>query len=154
MAENTSITVTRSVDIPAKDLFNILSNPERHPEIDGSGFVVSDDKTDRISGQGDVFRMNMHGDHMGGDYKTENHVTGFEENKFISWQTAPAGEEPPGWEWIWELTSTGSDSADIRLTYDWSKVDQETVNQIGFPLVTEDQLEASLGRLAAAATGV
>jgi uncharacterized protein YndB with AHSA1/START domain len=154
MAENTSITVTRSVDIPAKDLFNILSNPERHAEIDGSGFVVSDDKTDRISGQGDVFRMNMHGDHMGGDYKTENHVTGFEENKFISWQTAPAGEEPPGWEWIWELTSTGSDSADIRLTYDWSKVDQETVNQIGFPLVTEEQLEASLGRLAAAATGV
>ena len=154
MAENTSITVTRSVDIPAKDLFNILSNPERHPEIDGSGFVVSDDKTDRISGQGDVFRMNMHGDHMGGDYKTENHVTGFEENKFISWQTAPAGEEPPGWEWIWELTSTGSDSADIRLTYDWSKVDQETVNQIGFPLVTEEQLEASMGRLAAAATGV
>lgn len=153
MADKTSITVTRSVDIPAKDLFNILSNPERHAEIDGSGFVVSDDKTDRISGQGDVFRMNMHGDHMGGDYKTENHVTGFEENKFISWKTAPAGEEPPGWEWIWELTSTGSDSADISLTYDWSKVDQDTVNQIGFPLVTEDQLEASVDRLAAAATG-
>ena len=70
MTDQTSITVTRTIDAPAKDLFDVLSNPERHQELDGSGFIVSDDKTDRIQKVGDVFRMNMHGDHMGGDYKT------------------------------------------------------------------------------------
>ncbi|MBE8527152.1 SRPBCC domain-containing protein, partial [Amycolatopsis sp. H6(2020)] len=102
---------------------------------------------------GDVFRMNMHGDHMGGDYKTENHVTGFDENKLISWKTAPEGTEPPGWEWVWELESTGSDSTDVRLTYDWSAVDPQFAREVGFPLVSEEQLESSLDKLAAAVAG-
>ena len=33
---------------------------------------------------------------MGGEYQTENHVVGYDENKLIAWQTAPAGQEPPG----------------------------------------------------------
>ena len=153
MTEQTSITVTRTIDAPAKDLFDVLSNPERHQELDGSGFIVSDDKTDRIQKVGDVFRMNMHGDHMGGDYKTENHVTGFDQNKLISWKTAPEGTEPPGWEWVWELESAGSDSTDVRLTYDWSAVDPQFAREVGFPLVSEEQLESSLDNLAAAVAG-
>ncbi len=43
-----------------------------------------------------MFTMNMEGDHMGGEYQTENHVVGYDENKLIAWQTAPAGQEPPG----------------------------------------------------------
>lgn len=153
MADATSITVSRSIDAPAKDVFDVLSNPERHRELDGSGFIVSDDKTDRISGVGDVFRMNMNGEHMGGEYKTENHVTGFDPNKLISWKTAPEGTEPPGWEWVWELTSTGADSTDVTLTYDWSAVDESFAREVGFPLVSEAQLEQSLDHLAAAVSG-
>lgn len=151
MTENTSITVQRTIDAPAQDVFDVLSNPERHPELDGSGFVVSDEKTDRISGTGQVFRMNMTGDHMGGDYQTDNHVTGFDHNHLLAWQTAPAGTEPPGWEWTWQLTSQARDVTEVELTYDWSKVtDQDLLEKVGFPLVTQDQLEASLGNLAAA----
>ena len=145
MTDQTSITVTRTIDAPAKDLFDVLSNPERHQELDGSGFIVSDDKTDRIQKVGDVFRMNMHGDHMGGDYKTENHVTGFDENKLISWKTAPEGTEPPGWEWVWELEPNGQRETQVSLTYDWSKVtDKELLHKISFPLVPEADLEESL----------
>jgi uncharacterized protein YndB with AHSA1/START domain len=151
MSDDKRITVQRTIDAPTPDVFDVLSNPERHPELDGSGFVISDEKTDRITGTGQVFRMNMSGDHMGGDYQTDNTVTGFDPNHLLAWQTAPADTDPPGWEWTWELTAQGSDSTDVRLTYDWSKVtDPELLKKVSFPLVSQQQLEDSLANLAAA----
>lgn len=150
----TSITVSRRIDASTSDVFDVLSNPERHPELDGSGFVVSDEKTDRITGTGQVFRMNMTGDHMGGDYQTNNTVTGYDPQHLLAWQTAPADTDPPGWEWVWELEADGSDATDVRLTYDWSKVtDTALLEKIGFPLVSESQLEDTLGNLASAVSG-
>lgn len=152
MTDQKSITVQRTIDAPTRAVFDVLSNPERHAEIDGSGFVLSDDRSDRITASGQVFRMNMSGPHMGGDYQTDNTVTGYDENHLLAWQTAPAGTEPPGWQWTWELVPQGSDTTDVRLTYDWSKVtDPEMLKKISFPLVSQEQLEASLGNLAAAA---
>lgn len=152
MSEDTKITVTRSIDASAAAVFDVLGNPRRHPEIDGSGFVRSGEYADRIQGVGQVFTIDMEGEHMGGEYQTDNHVTGFAENKLLAWQTAPAGTQPPGWEWIWEITPTGADSADVSLTYDWSKVtDPAILEKVSFPLVSREQLEASLGNLAAAA---
>lgn len=152
MTQEKSITVQRTIDAPTQAVFDVLSNPERHSELDGSGFVISDEKTDRIAGTGEVFRMNMTGDHMGGDYQTDNTVTGFDHNHLIAWQTAPADTEPPGWEWTWELVAQGSDATDVRLTYDWSKVtDPAILEKVSFPLVSQQQLEDSLGNLAAAA---
>lgn len=154
MADQKSITVSRTIDAPAPEIFDVLTLPQRHKEIDGSGFVVSDDRTDRITAVGQVFTMNMTGDHMGGDYQTENHVTGYDPNTLVAWTTAPAGSEPPGWEWMWELKAQGPDSTDVTLTYDWSKVtDKQVLQQVHFPLVAKEQLEASLGNLATAVSG-
>jgi uncharacterized protein YndB with AHSA1/START domain len=148
------ITVQRTIPASSDAVFDVLSNPERHAELDGSGFVLGDEKSDRIQGTGDVFTMNMTGPHMGGDYQTENHVTGFSPNHLIAWQTAPAGQEPPGWQWVWELESEGSDSTNVTLTYDWSNVtDPDLLKQISFPLVSEQQLEDSLDNLGQAVTG-
>ena len=47
------------------------------------------------------------GDHMGGEYQTDNFVSAFDADKMIGWRTAPAGTEPPGWEWLWELKPEG-----------------------------------------------
>lgn len=151
---DTSVTVSRIIDASAKDLFDVLSNPQRHAELDGSGFVRSDEKTDRITATGQVFRMNMSGDHMGGDYQTDNTVTGYAKDKLLAWQTAPAGTEPPGWQWVWELTPQGPDSTSVTLTYDWAAVtDKELLKKISFPLVSESQLEQSLARLGEAVSG-
>ena len=154
MSEQTSVTVERVIDLPVDAVFDVLSNPERHPDLDGSGFVRSVDHADRIQQVGEVFTMNMSGPHMGGDYQTDNHVTGYAKDKLLAWQTAPAGTEPPGWEWLWELESQGPSTTLVRHTYDWSKVtDKDLLEKVKFPLVTEDQLEDTLGSLAAAATG-
>ena len=93
--------------------------------------------SNRIQQVGDVFTMDMTGDHMGGDYQTDNTVTGYSPNQLLAWQTAPAGQEPPGWQWVWELEAEGSEATKVRHTYDWSNVtDQE--------LLQQDQLPAGL----------
>lgn len=153
MNDSTSTTVQREIPAPANELFDILSNPHRHTELDGSGFVRGLDHGDRLDAVGQKFTMNMTGEHMGGEYQTDNFVSAYDENKMIGWKTAPAGTEPPGWEWLWELTSQGSDSTTVSLTYDWSRVtDQELLEKVGFPLVSDAELEDSLGKLASAAS--
>ncbi len=154
MTDKNSITVQREIPVPAKDLFELLTNPHRHKELDGSGFVRGLDQGDRLNRVGQKFTMNMTGDHMGGEYQTDNFVSAFDADKMIGWKTAPAGTEPPGWEWLWELKPESSGATNVSLTYDWSKVtDQELLRKVSFPLVSETQLEESLNTLAATAGG-
>jgi uncharacterized protein YndB with AHSA1/START domain len=151
---DSTITVERTINASSDTVFDVLTNPDRHVDLDGSGFVTAVAKGDRLQGVGDTFRMNMTGDHMGGDYQTDNRVTGFDKNHLLSWQTAPAGKEPPGWEWVWELESQGSDQTLVRHTYDWSKVTDQALLAKGlFPLVSAEQLEDTLQRLDQAVTG-
>lgn len=150
---DTSVTVSRTIDASAKDVFDVLSNPERHAQLDGSGFVRSDEKTDRITATGQVFRMNMSGDHMGGDYQTDNHVVGYDKDKLLAWKTAPADTEPPGWQWVWQLQPQGPDATEVTLTYDWSAVGADFLKKVPFPLVSESQLEDSLAKLGEAVSG-
>lgn len=153
MSDTTSTTVERNIPAPAAELFDVLTNPHRHTELDGSGFVVGLDHGDRLEKVDQKFTMNMTGDHMGGDYQTDNFVSAYDENKMIGWKTAPAGNEPPGWEWLWELQSEGSDATKVTLTYDWSKVtDTDLLEKISFPLVSEAELDDSVSKLAAAVT--
>jgi hypothetical protein len=154
MSDHDKITVTRTIDAPADVLFDILGNPRRHQELDGSGFIRGvGEHPDRVQQVGDLFTMEMSGDHMGGDYQTDNHVTGLVPNKLIAWKTAPAGTEPPGWEWVWQLDPVDPDRTGVSLTYDWSQVsDPELLAKVKFPLVPAEALEKSLAKLAAAAT--
>lgn len=148
------ISVERTIDASAKDIFAVLSNPERHHQLDGSGSVRSDDKSDRISATGQVFTMNMFAERMGGEYKTDNHVSGFDENKLVAWQTTLPGAEPMGWEWLWELKAQGPTSTLVRQTYDWSNVtDKAVLAQISFPLVSQEEMEGSMAKLAEAVSG-
>ena len=104
----------------------------------------------RIQKVGDVFTMNMHAEHMGGDYQTDNHVVAYDPNKLVGWKTAPAGTEPKGWQWVYRLEDNGSGSTVVSLTYDWTAVtDPELREKNLFPMVSEEQMEESLAKLAA-----
>lgn len=144
-----SITVSRTIDAPAKDVFDVLSNPRRHPEFDGSGYMRSTQEADRITASGQVFTMDMEAEFMGGEYQTDNHVVGYDKNKLLAWMTAPAGTEPAGWQWVWELSSDDPNITEVTHTYDWSRVTDAKLLPL-FPAVSEDELEATLGKLAEA----
>lgn len=154
MTNEKQITVSRTTEAPAQVIFDILTNPEQHVQLDGSGFIRSAETQNRIHAVGDVFTMNMEGEHMGGEYQTDNHVTGFDDDRLLAWKTAPAGTEPPGWEWVWDLEAEGPNETEVTLTYDWSKVtDKEILKKVHFPLVSKEDLEQSLSRLAEIAPG-
>lgn len=147
----TSISANRVIDAPAEDIFEVLSLPAKHPQVDGSGTVVSG--TDqRIQQVGDVFVMNMNSDVMGGDYKMENHVTGFDPKKLIAWKPCQEGTpvEKNGWEWMYELQSQGSNSTEVTLTYSWGDANPALLKKMSFPVFSESVLEESLENLAAA----
>lgn len=149
-----SITVSRLIDAPAEEIFEILTLPAKHPSLDASGTVISG--TDqRIQNVGDVFVMNMNAEMMGGDYKTENHVTGLDPNKLIAWKPCPEGTsvEDNGWEWVYELQPEGSDSTTVTLTYSWEHVNPAVEKEVSFPLFGEKVLEESLERLASTVAG-
>ena len=158
-SNQTHLTVSRILDVPAKDVFEVLTLPARHHEFDGSDTVRAADDSERITASGQKFVMNMHREAMGGDYRIHNFVTAYDENKMIGWQPAPEAEdgtaptEPLGWEWLYELKSLGNDSTEVSLTYDWSHVtDPKLLEKVGFPAIPQEDLEQSLNLLAAAVT--
>ena len=90
------------------------------------------------------------GESVGGTVRITTDQTAGRGRHARTW-TAPAGTQPPGWEWLWELEAQGPNATLVRHTYDWSKVtDKDLLKKVSFPLVTEEQLEDTLGRLAAA----
>lgn len=146
MTETKKYTVSRTINAPVAQIWDVLSNPELHKEFDSSGRVRSDEKSDRIQATDQVFTMNMEG--PDGAYKTDNHVVGYNEHKLLAWATAPAGQDPLGWQWVWELNSVDDSTTEVSLTYDWSQVSDEVQKNFNPPLLDEKELEGSLANLA------
>ena len=146
MTETKKYTVSRTINAPVAQVWDVLSNPELHKEFDSSGRVRSDEKSDRIQATDQVFTMNMEGPN--GAYKTDNHVVGYNEHKLLAWATAPAGQDPLGWQWVWELNSVDDSTTEVSLTYDWSQVSDEVQKNFNPPLLDETELDGSLANLA------
>ncbi len=147
--EDKRISASRTIDAPAKDIFAVLADPARHVEIDSSGMIRGLDRGEKITANGATFVMNMNNERRG-DYQMLNEVIGFVPNKLIAWQPGPVESGPAGWEYIWELDSTGSDTTEVTLTYDWAKVtDKAILERVKFPILDEDDLEGSLAKVAA-----
>jgi hypothetical protein len=77
------VSVQRVMRAPATAIFDVLADPRRHPEIDGSGTVrrARPDAPDRLS-LGATFAMSMR---RGLRYGMINTVTEFDEGRRIAW---------------------------------------------------------------------
>ena len=88
MATADVVTVERTIPAPPQAIFDLLSDPARHSEIDGSGAVKGARGTPQKLSLGTRFGMSMR---MGLPYGTENEVVEFEEPRRIAWQTRGTG---------------------------------------------------------------
>lgn len=124
------VRVSRTIEAPAGELFELLARSGNHPLIDGSGMVRQADPDVTISGVGDVFAMRMHNDEMG-DYQITNHVVGFDPGRRISWEpvltAASRPEDQAGigdrnhHRWTYDLTSANARSTVVTEIYDCSR---------------------------------
>ncbi len=147
---DTQLTAARTVHAPASVVFALLADPRRHPELDGSDMVRGDVGAEPVTGVGQVFRMDVH-HRVAGDYRTDNHVTAFEQDALIAWRTAAVDQEPAGWEWRWRTEARDDGATDVSITYDWSDVhDPAVLARVPLPGVPQEALQRSLENLAAA----
>src|SRR3954471_7570837 len=115
-----TVSVERIIPAPAEKIFDLLADPARHRDIDGSG-TVRDAKSgsERLT-LGSTFGMSMK---MGIPYSMVNEVIDFEENRRIAWQTKP----PVSWGaklgggriWRYELEPVDGGTL-VRETWDIS----------------------------------
>lgn len=104
---NDDIIRTRTISAPARSIFAVLSDPNRHQETEPTDWVRDAIDADSITGTGQIFSMNMHFDAENGDYRIDNTVTTFEPDHAIAWDPGQADEDgivrPGGWRWRYDL---------------------------------------------------
>jgi uncharacterized protein YndB with AHSA1/START domain len=100
------VTVERVIPAAASEIFELLADPSRHRDIDGSG-TVRDPKgpTDERLELGSEFGMSMV---MGLPYSMKSTVVEFEPDRRIAWQTRGhgLGRNVGGRIWRYELEPT------------------------------------------------
>lgn len=115
------VTGQRLIPAPAAAIFDLLADPSRHPQIDGSGTVIAPTSAgSRRLGLGDTFGMSMK---LGVPYSTRNVVVEFEPDRLIAWQTlaaAPLDKVVTGRVWRYELEPVEGGTI-VRETWDISR---------------------------------
>lgn len=142
-------TVERLIHAPAAAIFELLADPSRHQEIDGSGTVKGSPEGSQRLAKGSKFGMSMK---MGIGYTMENTVIEFEEDRRIAWQPRPT-QTIMGWFvggriWRYELVAQGDDTL-VRESWD---ISQERQPFMVRPMrsKTVDSMTKTLERIAAA----
>lgn len=129
------VAVSRRIRASAHDIFQVIANPARHPEFDGSESLRGAGSTAVISAVGDVFVMKMHFSHLG-DYEMNNHVVEYERDRRIGWEpeagrghpdAAPDSPESARWghRWSYQLTPDGPDATIVTEIYDCSRAPEK-----------------------------
>jgi RNA polymerase sigma-70 factor, ECF subfamily len=128
--------VSRRIEAPASVIFDLLADPTRHIEIDGSGMLRGAATEGTVTGLGDVFAMKMRHPEIG-DYQMNNRVVEFESGRRISWEPAPGLGHPldinlqtpvgpwPGYQWSYELTPDGDRATVVTESFDCSRASEE-----------------------------
>ena len=145
------VSVSRVINASPEAIFDVLADPGRHSEIDGSGTVQDlRGESNRLE-LGSKFGMDMK---MGPlPYRISNTVKEFEENRLIAW--AHFG----GHRWRYELEPVAeSDGGGTEVTesFDWSTASlpvRKFIELGGYPDKHPESMEATLERLASVVEG-
>lgn len=99
------------INAPASEIFDIIADPYRHPEFDGSGTVKKGFSGPHRLSKGVTFGMDMK---MGFPYKIKNTVEEFDGPTRIAWRHAGRHR------WRYELRAIDDNSTEVTETFDGS----------------------------------
>ena len=123
-------------------IFDVLADPARHSEIDGSGMVQNIRGESKRLELGSTFGMDMK---MGPlPYRITNTVKEFEENRLIAWSHFG------GHRWRYELEPVDGGTK-VTESFDWSTCNPimaKGIELAGYPKKHPASMSATLQRLA------
>lgn len=154
------VVVERVVAAPPAAVFEVVSDPARHPEIDGSGMVVSAPNGRPVTAAGDRFGMSMK---WGVGYQMTNVVTEYEPDRRFVWRPLVArpawvgklAERSGGHVWGYELEAADGGTR-VRHFYDWSAAtlaERLYIRAMRWPDRARRAMTGTLERLAAVTAG-
>lgn len=138
------LSVSRVIPAPAAAIFEVLADPSRHAEIDGSGSVRKARLTDPVRLEmGSRFGMEMH---VGVPYRITNMVVEFEEGRLIAWRHFGRHR------WRYELEPVEGGTL-VTESFDWSTSPVgKMLELLRYPERHEHNMEKTLERLEAVVT--
>ncbi len=141
------VSKTRDIAAPASAIFDLLANPTRHEEIDGSDMVqgARPSGPERLS-LGARFGMDMK--FLGVvPYRISNEVVEFVENERIAWRHF--GHHI----WRYELEAIDDHTTRVTESFEWGTARFPPVYEwVGYPKQHEQNIAATLERLDAVLT--
>jgi hypothetical protein len=141
--------VQRPIPFDAATIFGTLCDPEGHVAIDASGMLQS--SSGKPAGaEGDTFVIHMDREALGdlpmGKYDVTVTITGYEQDRYISWEVSGPGFPSIGHYYGYRLEPTEEGTL-VTSIYDWSGVDEKWKSAGTWPIIPESALKATLGIL-------
>jgi len=131
------VSVSRVIDATPKEIFDVLADPTRHQDFDGSGTVRSAKTSERLE-MGAKFGMSMK---LGVPYVIGNTVVEFVEDEQIAWRHIGRHR------WRYQLEEVEGGTR-VTETFDWSTALLPRAIEIaGYPTKHPVNMEKTLERL-------
>ena len=143
--------VQRTIPADAASIFAVVSSPQGHVDIDASG-MLQDFTGEPAKAVGDTFVIHMDREALGdfdmGKYDVIVTFTGYEQDRFITWEVS-GGEKFPsiGHYYGYRLEPTDDGSTVVTAIYDWSNVREDWKTAAEWPIVPVSAVKATLGIL-------
>jgi len=146
------IEVDRAIAAEPGAIFEILSSPDGHVQIDASGMLMSA-SGDAATAVGDTFTVHMDRDALRdfdlGLYDVIVVISEFEKDREIAWTIDGQMQPPIGHVYGYRLEPIDGGTK-VTSYYDWSDI-HENYRELAaehFPIISETNLRATLGILA------
>ena len=142
--------VQRTIPADAETIFAVLCDPKGHVAIDASGMLQS--FTGEPAGAvGDTFVIHMDREALGdfpmGKYDVTVTITGYEQDRFITWEVSGQGFPSPGHYYGYRLEPADDGGTLVTSIYDWSQLTEQFKASGAWPIIPESALKATLGIL-------
>ena len=139
--------VQRTIHADPATIFAVVSSPSGHVAIDATG-MLQGSSGEAATAVGDTFVIHMDRESLGdrpmGKYDVTVTITGYEQDRFITWEVSGEGFPSIGHYYGYRLEPDG-DATIVTSIYDWSAVADDLKQY--WPVVPLSALKATLGIL-------
>jgi len=141
--------VQRTIPADPTTIFDVVRSPKGHVAIDASGMLQSFTGSP-ADAEGDTFVIHMDREALGdlpmGKYDVTVTITGYEKDRFITWEVSGENFPSIGHYYGYRLEPVDGGTL-VTSIYDWSNIGEQWKASGMWPIIPESALKATLGIL-------